>query len=198
MIGKLAAAIAIIALFGALAGVVSVAVFTDIAANPTNQFTTGTVDISNSSEGSAIIFYSGMAPGDKVTQPLTVSNNGSLALRYSVTSLADNPDAKGLRAQLDLTIWDEAGEGDAGTACNATPPATVLYGPGDLGNDPAMNVIGNPSSGFQAGDRTLAASPTSEVLCFQAQLPSSTGNAYQGATTTATFTFMAEQTANNP
>src|SRR3972149_3789375 len=104
MIRKLVATIAIVALFGALVGVVSVAVFTDTAANPTNQFTTGTVDISNSSEGSAIIVYSGMAPGDSVTQPLTVSNDGTLELRYAVTSLATNTDSKGLRAQLDLRI----------------------------------------------------------------------------------------------
>jgi hypothetical protein len=77
---------------------------------------------------------------------------------------------------------------------------TVLYGPGglpgDLGSDPAINVIGDPAQHAQSGDRTLAAS-ANEVLCFQVELPSSTGDAYQNATTTATFTFYAEQTANN-
>ena len=51
--------------------------------------------------------------------------------------------------------------------------------------------------GAQAGDRTLAGA-ASEVLCFQAALPSATTSTYQGATTTATFTFSAEQTQNNP
>ena len=37
-----------------------------------------------------------------------------------------------------------------------------------------------------------------ETLCFQASLPVATGNAFQGAATTTTFTFSAEQTANNP
>jgi len=50
---------------------------------------------------------------------------------------------------------------------------------------------------IQAGDRTLAAS-ASEILCFNVSLPSGTGNAYQGLTSTATFAFQAEQTTNNP
>jgi hypothetical protein len=46
------------------------------------------------------------------------------------------------------------------------------------------------------GDRVLAPA-TSEDLCFTVSLPLATGNAYQGATTATTFTFAAEQTANN-
>ena len=38
---------------------------------------------------------------------------------------------------------------------------------------------------------------TNEILCFRASLPLTTGTAYQSASTTATFTFDAEQTANN-
>ena len=36
-----------------------------------------------------------------------------------------------------------------------------------------------------------------EVLCFGVALPTSAGNGVQDATTTATFDFVAEQTANN-
>ena len=46
-------------------------------------------------------------------------------------------------------------------------------------------------------DRVLAAAGT-EVLCFYVSLPIGAGNTLQGATTTTTFTFDAEQTANNP
>jgi hypothetical protein len=58
-------------------------------------------------------------------------------------------------------------------------------------------VIGDSAAGQQTGDRTLAAGG-SEVLCLQVSLPSATGNTYQAKTTTATFTFDAEQTTNNP
>lgn len=57
--------------------------------------------------------------------------------------------------------------------------------------------VGNPAPGHQAGDRALAAL-ANETLCFQASLPLATGNVYQSTATTATFTFIAEQTANNP
>jgi hypothetical protein len=57
--------------------------------------------------------------------------------------------------------------------------------------------LGNPSQGAQTGDRTLAGG-ASEVLCFRVSLPLSAGNTLQGATSDATFTFDAEQTANNP
>ena len=58
--------------------------------------------------------------------------------------------------------------------------------------------FGNPAPGDHAGDRVLNGLP-SEDLCFAWSLPLlTTGNAFQGATTTATFTFSAEQTANNP
>ncbi len=170
----------------------AVAVFSDTDSSASNAFTTGTVDISTS-PASAFITFSTMAPGDKVTQPLTVSNAGSLALRYAVTSDADNTDTEGLRAQLDLTIKSGV------TTCDNTNfgvDGTVLYGPADLGSNPAINVIGDPTQGAQAGDRTLAAS-ANEVLCFQDGLPSSTENAFQNATTSATFAFVAEQTVNN-
>ncbi len=83
------------------------------------------------------------------------------------------------------------------TACNTTPPVTVLYGPAELGSTTGIDVIGSPAQGFQAGDRTLAAS-ASDVLCFLVSLPLSTGNSFQGLTTTPTFDFAAEQTKNNP
>ena len=57
--------------------------------------------------------------------------------------------------------------------------------------------IGDPTQGAQAGDRTLA-SGANEQLCFAWSLPLATADAFQGATTTTTFTFAAEQTQNNP
>ena len=174
-------------------GVASNAIFTDSQDVDANTFSTGTVDISTNPT-TALVTYTGMAPGDEVTNDITVTNAGSLELRYAVTSTTTEDV---LAAQLDLTIWDEAEEGDGGTDCNSTPPGTLLYGPGNLGSTtPGTNVIGNPAQGVQGGERTLNAS-ANEVLCFQVELPSSTGNSFQGLSTTATFAFAAEQTANN-
>lgn len=185
-----------IGLLALLSGIASLAVFTSTASVPSNTFTTGTGVTISTAPTTALVTFSNMAPGDFVApvNGIIVSNPGSLALRYAVTSTTTEIP---LAAQLDMTIWDEVAEADAGTTCNATAPATVLYGPLDLGSTTAVNVIGSPTQGFQAGDRALAAAG-SEVLCFRVALPLTTGNAFVSLTTTATFAFQAEQTVNNP
>jgi len=171
-------------------GVASNAIFTDSQDVDANTFSTGTVDISTDPT-TALVTFSNMAPGDKVTNPITVTNAGSLELRYAVTSTTTEDT---LAAQLDLTI-----KTGVTTCTNAgfDTDGTVIYGPGDLGSAAGIDVIGDPTPGEDTGDRTLAAS-ADEDLCFHVELPTSTGNTYQGLTTTATFTFAAEQTANNP
>jgi hypothetical protein len=132
-----------------------------------------------------------MIPGDQVTAPITVSNAGTLQLRYALTSTTTE---NVLAAQLDLTIKSgvtTCTNGGFGT------DGTVVYAAADLGNTTAVNVIGDPAQGSDVGDRTLNAA-ANEVLCFNVSLPGSTGNAFQGLTTTATFAFEAEQTTNNP
>ena len=184
----LAAVLGSLVIAGSLLGSGVSAFFTDTASVGANTFTSGTVDLTTSPT-TAAISYSGMAPGDVVTNPVTVSNAGSLAMRYALSSVATNTDSKGLKDQLALAIKAE----DAGGGCSAFT-GTSLYS-GDL-DSTAGKLIGDSATGAQAGDRSLAAG-ISEVLCVRATLPSGTGNAFQGAATTATFTFDAEQTKNN-
>ena len=54
--------------------------------------------------------------------------------------------------------------------------------------------IRQKAAGTCATDFNVSASKN---LCFKASLPGATDHSYQGATTTTTFTFYAEQTANN-
>jgi hypothetical protein len=168
-------------------GVLSLAVFTSTAVDGANAFTTGTVVI-GASPVSALIGFTNMLPGNSVTAALTVSSSGTAALRYAMTTATTNADGKALKDQLVLTIRTQ----DTNTSGCGNFNGTQLY-TGALSGA----LIGDPTQGAQAGDRTLAAS-TSEILCFQASLPASTGIAFQSAATTATFTFSAEQTANNP
>jgi predicted ribosomally synthesized peptide with SipW-like signal peptide len=182
-------AAAVVATIGASA--VSLALFTSTAVVPGNTFSTGTVQI-GTSPTSALVTYSNMAPGDQVTAPITVSNTGSLDLRYAITSVATNVDSKGLKDQLVLTIKSGVTTCDNG---NWAADGTTVY-TGDLDSSTGA-LVGDVTPGSQGGDRTVAAGGN-EVLCFNVGLPISTGNAFQGATTTATFTFSAEQTKNNP
>jgi len=190
MAKKLLGTVAVLALFVSVISLGVLALFTDTASVPGNTFSTGTVDISTA-PSSALVTFSGMAPGDQVTNPITVTNAGTLQLRYAATSTTTE---NTLAAQLDLTI-----KSGVTTCSNAGfgVDGSVVYATGDLGSTTGVNVIGNPAQGSQAGDRTLNAS-ANEVLCFNVSLPSSTGNAFQGLSTTATFAFQAEQTANNP
>ena len=180
----------VIALFGALtiaslaATSLSLALFTDSQAAGGNAFTTGTITL-GLNPTSAIFSSGAMMPGDSANGSLVVSNTGTAQLRYAVTSSSTNADGKGLNAQLTVTIRT------LGTSC-AVFDGTSLFS-GTL----STAAFGDVTPGAQAGDRTLAAA-SNETLCFRATLPSGTGNAFQGATTTATFTFQAEQTANNP
>jgi hypothetical protein len=162
------------------AGASTLAIFTD-STDATASFSTGTIDLTTSP--ATVFTASAIFPGDSGSQTLTVTNAGTGALRYAVSTAATNADGLGLAAQLQLTIT-------AGTCPGAGAP---LYGAAALGSA----TVGNPAQGSQAGDRTLAAA-ASEALCFAWSLPSTTGNAFQGAATTATFTFAAEQTASNP
>lgn len=163
----------------------ALAVFTSSAAVGGNGFTTGTVDIAVS-PASALLGLAAMAPGDRVTAPLTVSNLGTLALRYSMTSTGsgDAGLASGLAIDVrsGVVTCTNADFSGSGAAVTSGTLAAVAFG--------------NPAQGSQLGDRALAAG-ASEVLCFQASLPLTAADALQGKTATGTFSFPAEQTANN-
>lgn len=176
----------------ALAVTVTGALFTDSDAIGSNTFATGDVNLATSPTTNAVSM-SGMAPGDVKYGSVTVSNSGSLQLRYALKS-ATTEDA--LAGQLDLTIWDEAEEADIGTDCSTTVPTNKLYTAAALGSVAGTQLFGNPTAGSHTGDRVLAAA-ASEVLCLKVELPSTTGNSFESLTTTATFTFQSEQTVNN-
>lgn len=161
------------------AGMFSLAIFTDSDAS-TGTFAAGTIDITSSP--SVAFNVTGMVPGDSDTQPLTIANAGSADLRYAMT--VDAPDTLG--GVLTLTVKTE------GTDCATFDGSTVL----------ATTVLdgahfGDPTAGADTGDRDLVAAD-SEVLCFRVALPIGADDSVQGETSAATFTFDAEQIANNP
>jgi hypothetical protein len=127
------------------------------------------------------IAVTGMVPGDTSTTTMNITNNGSATLRYSMAATATNL----LGDTLTLTVKTQ------GTDCATFNGATVLAATTLDGA-----AIGSATQGDQTGDRTLA--PGSEVLCFRFTLPTSADDALQGASSAATFTFDAEQVANNP
>jgi spore coat-associated protein N len=178
---------------GGFATVFTGAYFTDAKTIPSNMFTTGTVTL-GVAPASAALTLPNMASGDTVTAPLTVSNTGTLAERYSVLSTSDATDANFLAAALQMQF--KIGVTTCTTAGFAAT-GTSVYGPGVLGSTTGTKVVGDAAPGNQGGERILFAG-TNEVLCAQVTLPVAAGNTYQNKTTTATLLFTSEQAANNP
>ena len=188
--------LAILAVFlgsiGLGAGQLSLALFTDVETVDAT-FTVGTVDLDGAEIDALSLTTAAMMPGDSTTDDVVVSNIGTAQLRYAVTTASTNSDGLALRDVLTLTI-KTVDVTTPGVPCDDFDGTTLLAATA-LGASNAA--LGDPTAGAQAGDRTLNAS-ASETLCFRVALPSGTTSAYQGATATTTFTFSAEQTANNP
>ncbi len=149
------------------------AVFTSTATVPNNAFTTGTLRLTTQPTA-AVVTYAGMAPGDQVTRPLTVTNAGSLALTYTMTTTVTADSGMGLANVLTTTIKSGV------TNCSNTGWASS----GTLLTNSAL------ASAAIASARTLTAG-ANEVLCFHVTLPLTTTNGYQQASTTVAFVFNA-------
>jgi predicted ribosomally synthesized peptide with SipW-like signal peptide len=109
MIMKLKVVALLLVLAGTVLNAGTLAVFTDTAPSNNNTFTTGGLDLVLSDDDetgldsvSASVTFSGMVPGDSVTDRLAPTNAGSVPLRYAIASSATNADAKGLKDQLVL------------------------------------------------------------------------------------------------
>jgi spore coat-associated protein N len=185
-------ALTVLAVIGIGAGQLSLALFTD-QETVAGTFSTGSIVLDDVKIDALTLSTGAMMPGDSVTDDVVVENDGTAQLRYAVSTASTNPDAKALRDVLTLTV-KTIDVTTPGTPCDNFDGTTVLAAT-VLGASGAG--FGNPAPGAQAGDRVLDAG-TNETLCFRVTLPSGTGNAYQAATTTTTFTFDAEQTASNP
>jgi len=165
-----------LATFGA--GAMTLAVFSD-QESVDGAWSTGTivlgVDAGTSFTADDIL------PGDAGTKTITVENNGTGDLRYSLSTDATD-DGSHLADQIDLTV-----------RVGACPSAGTVVFTGKL----ADAEWGDPAQGVQADERDVDAG-ADEVLCFAWSFPLASGNGYQDKATTATFTFDAEQIDNNP
>lgn len=181
-----------LAFVGLTAGQLSMALFTD-QETVDGTFSSGSIILDATKIDALTLTTSAMMPGDSVTDDVVVENDGTAQLRYSLATATTNADLKNLRDVLTLTVKTQDATVLNGPCGNFD--GTILLSATALGANGAK--LGDSTAGSQAGDRTLAAG-ANETLCFRVTLPTSTGNAYQGASATTTFTFDGEQTANNP
>lgn len=177
---------------GTTTTMVSAALFTDATTVPGAAVDTSNVVLELAP--TARVFSFTLAPGESFVTPLTVSNNGPLALRYAVRGNSDAADANFIAPRLRFTA-------KTGVTTCTTPgfaaSGTVIAGPVTAASTTGTNVLGSPTQGGQTGDRVLGPG-ASEVLCLQTTLPADQRGDIGGRSTTVTYTFAAEQTANNP
>jgi hypothetical protein len=176
----------------------SLALFTDSVTDQ-STFTTGTIVLDPTKIGAMNLTSSALMPGDNVRTSVEIENDGTAQLRYAVSQTSTNPDTKDLRSQLLLVVRtaDTGGGTDFATDGDYCDDATGTSLHASAAMGASGNLVGDPTQGSQAGDRTLNAA-ASEVLCFYVSLPIGATNAVQGATAVTTFTFAAEQTSNTP
>jgi predicted ribosomally synthesized peptide with SipW-like signal peptide len=174
----------------AVGTMLSSALFTDTKTDD-STFTVGTILLDGTKITAMDLTTAAMMPGDATTGMVEVKNIGTAQLRYAVSQTCTTADSLALYSELQATVKDHDTTGNTCTAFDGTSlhAAAVLGASG--------NLVGDPTSGGQAGDRTLNAG-ASDFLCFRVALPLAASSSVQGATTTTTFSFAAEQTANNP
>ena len=83
MLGKLLATMGVLGTLGVLLSISALAVFTDSDTVGTNDFATGDVSLTTSPTSTIWTAVTAAVPGDKATGSLTVTNAGSLSLRYA-------------------------------------------------------------------------------------------------------------------
>lgn len=159
----------------------SLAAWTDTVTVNGTTLTAGRIDLRVNNQD-AITGYSGlnisnMVPGNSVAAVVTVSNNGTVPLTYTLDSVAVDGAPAGMGAQLAARLTGASSV--TGTLPNQTCGGTVITGSGSSFNGA---LIPNPIA------RTLAVG-ASETLCIQATLSSTAPSTIQGASTTINFTF---------
>ncbi len=153
------------------------AAFTD-SVDVTSSFSTGSIQIRANDQSGTVAFtslsMSNMIPGAVRYAPLRIANSGTADFTYAMTTATSG---SGVLAGA-LTIGIKAVPSATCTATEYTASRTVVY----------AEAAGLGGAAIAA--RPLAAG-ASEFLCYRVELPSGAGNALQGLTTSATFTFNA-------
>ena len=173
-----------------LAALPTAATYTDSGATSAASLRAGTVVLSAGRTADWVTgtAAAGLYPGTAgaLVAPLTVTNTGSLNLRYSIVSTTSENATAGqlfLEVKTGVTTCTAAGFDASGSAAGPTS---------SLGATAGVPVLGNPTTGQQTGDRVLA-SGAAETLCARVSLLPGGGRAAASlAPTGTTFTFVSE------
>lgn len=192
---KLAATVAVIAICCLLA----TATWSNLnatATNPSNTFTSGTVQLASNSSGAALLSLTNAKPGDTSTGCVQLTYTGNLAANVK---LYGTPSGTGLNQYLNLVVTRGTASGTPSPgSCagfTADPTNYVAQGAGVIYSGTLANW---PSSSAAAQLDPTTSSPatwsTSNTRSYQFSLTVQNNNSGQGLTGGETFTFEADNT----
>jgi predicted ribosomally synthesized peptide with SipW-like signal peptide len=168
---------------GVLLGVGATGTFafwTDEVTIAGTSLTAGTIDLLVNADvdddvAASSLTMSAMVPGSTSAEVLTVKNNGTAPMKYTLNG-GLGAGATDLSSASALKLSVRLGGAAVGGACTG---GAALVGPLTLTTTPAAVITPG---------RPLAATGT-ETLCFQVTLDPTAPSSLQGKTATATFTF---------
>jgi predicted ribosomally synthesized peptide with SipW-like signal peptide len=162
------------------------AYWTDDVTITGSTFTSGTLDLQVNSSDSYTTTTLGMSstpmvPGNTSAEVLTVKDNGTVPLKYTLTGGLAGTDAAAFNtaAALKLTVVSGGTRSGSGNAATCTG-GTTIFGPTALTNVTTTAIIGTRRGPIAAGG--------TEALCFQITFDAAAPSTLQGKTATATFT----------
>lgn len=160
----------------------SYSAFSATTANPTNNWTSGTVALADDDSNTAMFAATNLKPGATGTKCIAVTSTGSLASTvklYGTTYSTTNA----LAANLNLKV--EEGTGATTASCTNFTGGSTLY-------DGALSTFGTTKTGFASGVGSWAPTGTgSETKSYRITytLSTSTPDSAQGGTAALGFTW---------
>ncbi|MGH3348576.1 MAG: TasA family protein, partial [Nocardioides sp.] len=172
---------------GVVIGIGSVSTFaywTDDAVISGTTFSSGTLDLRVNgvdSYATTTLSMTAMVPGATSAEVLTLRNNGTVPLKYTMTGGLGGANAAdyGNAAALRLTVVSGGTRTGSGNSATCTGGTTIVNAV------PLTATIATPIIGTRRGP--LAAGAT-EALCFQVTFSSTAPSTLQGKTASASFT----------
>ncbi len=173
---------------GVVVSTASYSAFSATTANPTSNWTAGTVALSDDDNNTALFTVTGLKPTSTGTKCIAVTSTGSLP--STVKLYGTNPSTtNGLATNINLTIEEGTG-GGFGSCTGFTPAATngTIYS-GTVGG------FGSTSTNFATGVGNFAPTGTASetrVYRFTYTVPLNAPNTVQGGTAALGFTWEAQ------
>lgn len=179
-----------------LTNLASSALLTDSKTAGPATVTSGNVSLALGSTTFSNLAAGASAPGDAQYTILTVTNGGSLQMRYSATLNWSTSNALTQAMQFGVIKVATSSSTCDGTLAWSTAVDSTTYLAKDVtASGTSVALFGSSAAGAQAGDRTLAAGGV-EHLCVR-ELEPSTYSTNSVLSSDVSITFDAEQTANN-